>query len=171
MKLRYIIFLFICAFVVSGVSLSGLYMQKKEAYCAAEMQKEIEKEFAERTLKYKIFIDLKTIEYHHLGNDVRACFSCDGREVQSGDIFSPPSTSVLVTAKVTEEDDISDTAEASAVLHFSNRQSIAVITLSVYENGGKLYPDAYATFCAEFIAEPYIEKEIETPFWQVVFFQ
>lgn len=125
-------------------------------------------EAGELNIKYKIKVEM--LEYNHLGRDLVYKHKLNGTHVASGGAVKGKAGMdkpyFYFITEITEKDSIPDTAMTNGVFveidsHFS---SSATSYVTVEENGGRKYKDAYAKFKITYTVIP------DPPFWKVLFY-
>ncbi|MBK5253438.1 MAG: hypothetical protein JJE03_03030 [Peptostreptococcaceae bacterium] len=106
-----------------------------------------------------LYITSNQTAYYHLGEDVSISHSCNGTSVSSGSKV-PFNNDTTITTTITEYDSIPDSNTINVCLNnLTSDELMYGVTytgdLTVYENGGTRYPDAYATWYLEYEFVPY----------------
>lgn len=135
-------------------------MDENNSYYNDYLEEQYEAGKSKAILKIKI----EQTEYYHLGDNISIITTVNGKRVNSGDLVSYTKNTVIKT-KITEEDTIPDTGTMITKLSNEFDKEYALDggywygDLTVHENGGRRYSDAYATWHIKYDFTPSCDKE------------
>lgn len=118
-------------------------------------------------LRVTVDINTEVLDYYHLGANVGYDFWCNGHRIYSGKTIKLRKQILNFTTEITEYDTIPDYAYSNCRvkrINYYNGGSFYT-DITVYEHGGRRYPDAYATYRVTYTITPKIDE-----FWSVVFY-
>ena len=105
---------------------------------------------------FKVSISCKRTAYYHLGEDISYEHTFDGKVIDNGDTITVTGNTATFETTIVENDSIPDVGYGSMDFDLQNitKKTSQTMSITVYESGGRRYPDAYATWDVTYTLTP-----------------
>jgi hypothetical protein len=161
---------FVVLLVIGGVIVGSLYKKNYDDYVNYLLVQQADN----GEMMYKVRIDVKEVEYNHVGRNITIEHTLNRKWVTDGDVVARERIFDFQTV-ITEKDGIDDVGydDISFVTPYyvtADYSESKTITIKVKEEGGTKYRNAYAIYDVTYTITPYISKN-DIKFWDVVFYK